>query len=91
MEIEKQTMKNLSEVQEVFMDDIMYLPIQYHNNVIDQPYFQGRGQLNVTQLENLCEKFMEYTHQQAVIKQGLKQIVISQMFNIPLVELREES
>lgn len=36
-----------------------------------QPFFSGRGNLNVTQLEDLCEDFAEYVHQQLIVKEKL--------------------
>lgn len=76
--------------KEIYMDDIMYLPLHYHNMQVKEPFFEGRGNLNVKELEDLCEQFKEYIHQQAVIKQNLKQIVISEKFNIPLTEVKED-
>ena len=42
-----------------------------HYTPIEQPFFQGKGNHSVTQLEELCEKFKEYCHQQAIIKDAL--------------------
>ena len=42
-----------------------------HYTHIDNPYYPGDGELNVLQLEELCKKFKEFTHQQQIIKQSL--------------------
>lgn len=47
-----------------------YLPKHY--NEVSIPYFEGRGNLSVKQLEDLSEEFKEYTHQQAIIKQNME-------------------
>lgn len=48
-----------------------YLPAHYELKA--QPFFQGKGQLSVSQLEQLAEDFEEYRHQQQIIKQGIQQ------------------
>ena len=64
------------------LDDDTYLPEQYKDNKSKEPFFEGRGNHNITQLEDLCEKFKEHTHQQAVIKSEiLKRLVKLEMIN----------
>lgn len=50
--------------------------------VVEQPSYQGRGIHSVAELEDICEQFKEYVHQQSVIK-----------FNCMkhIVELRDKS
>lgn len=38
---------------------------------IEQPYYKGDGVHSVKELQELCNKFSEYCHQQSVIKQSL--------------------
>lgn len=49
--------------------DKYILPDSY--TPIKQPYYSGDGSLSVNDLQKLCRKFMEYTHQQAIIKDAL--------------------
>lgn len=49
--------------------DKFLLPEQYLP--IEQPYYKGDGEHSVKELQELCNKFKEYCHQQAVIKQRL--------------------
>lgn len=58
-----------------FMDDLMYLPIQYHRNIKTKPHFKGEGEHSVRELEKLCKEYVEYIHQQQIIKQGVMEIV----------------
>lgn len=66
--------------KEVYMSDIMYLPIQYHRTVAKQPGYKGQGVHSVKELEEICEQYKEYVHQQQVIKQNLKKIVVDFKF-----------
>lgn len=38
---------------------------------VEQPYYKGDGVHSVQELQDLCKQFMEYCHQQAIIKQEL--------------------
>ena len=49
--------------------DQYILPDQY--TAVPQPYYKGAGNHSIQQLEQLCEQFTEYCHQQAIIKQEL--------------------
>ena len=51
--------------------DKFILPDQY--TPIEQPYYKGGGVHSVKELEELCEKFQEFCHQQQIIKQRLIQ------------------
>jgi hypothetical protein len=46
--------------------DKYLLPEQY--TPIEQPYYKGDGELSVRQLQELCNSYKEYCHQQAIIK-----------------------
>lgn len=72
----KNNLEEITKDEMAFYDDLMYLPIQYHNNIAKEPFFEGRGNHSISKLEDICEQFKEYVHQQQVIKQGLKRIVI---------------
>lgn len=62
--------------KENFMSDEMYLPIHYKGMLVEQPYFSGKGNHSVKELEDICEQFKEYCHQQTAIKQNcMKHIV----------------
>ena len=56
-----------------------------HYTKVDAPFFQGKGNLNVLELEELCSKFEEYCHQQSIIKYKLYEMVKNQIANPPLV------
>jgi hypothetical protein len=49
--------------------DQFVLPVTY--NYTTQPFYKGDGVHNVAELQELCNQFMEYCHQQAIIKQKL--------------------
>ena len=68
----------------IYLDDIMYLPIQYHRIQVKQPYFKGKGEHSVAELEELCEKFKEFCHQQNIIKHAAMKCVIKEKFDINL-------
>ena len=70
----------------VYMDDYMYMPIHYKGNKVKEPFFEGKGNHSVTQLEELCEQFKEYCHQQAVIKQKCMQHVVELKFGVEFPE-----
>ena len=42
-----------------------------HYTPIAKPYYKGDGNHSVKELENLCNDFTEYCHQQAIIKNAL--------------------
>lgn len=56
-----------------------------HYTKVDAPFFPGKGNLNVFELEELCSKFEEYCHQQSIIKYKLYEMVNNQIANLPLV------
>lgn len=70
----------------VYFDDYMYLPIQYHNNYMRQPNFKGKGNHSINELEDICERYKEHAHQQAIIKQNAMKHVIENKFNIKFQE-----
>ncbi len=49
--------------------DELLLPKHY--KVVDMPYYKGNGSHSIKELEELCNQYQEYCHQQAVIKQRL--------------------
>ncbi len=49
--------------------DKYILPDSY--TPIEQPYFKGEGVHSVFELQELCKNFMEFCHQQAIIKYEL--------------------
>lgn len=42
-----------------------------HYTQIDEPFYKGKGEHGVISLEDLCEKYKEYCHQQRIIKHRL--------------------
>lgn len=54
--------------------DKSLLPIQYQYEV--EPFYKGDGQLSVSELEKLLKKFVEYTHQQKLIKGKLMEHIL---------------
>ena len=75
-------MKTLTKEQEQYLSDDMYLPIHYRGIKVNQPFYEGDGILSVDKLQKLCNQFQEYCHQQAVIKQHLKNIVVELKFGV---------
>ena len=42
-----------------------------HYIPIEKPYYKGDGNHSINELQELCNKFEEYCHQQAIIKNEL--------------------
>jgi len=74
------TVKELTEEMSVYRLDEMYTPISYQGKQIMQPHFNGRGNHSVKELEDICEQFQEYVHQQQIIKQNCMKHVIELKF-----------
>lgn len=70
----------MTKEQEIYLDDQMYLPIHYRGILVEQPFYSGDGNHSVSELEALCKQFQEYCHQQAVIKEGCKRIIVELKF-----------
>ena len=66
----------------VYLSDDMYLPIQYKGIKVEQPFYPGDGICDVSELQDLCKQFKEYVHQQQVIKQSCKEIIVGLKFGI---------
>lgn len=79
-------MNKLKEEHLPFLDDSMYTPIHYKGIIVKQPFFEGKGNHSVAQLEHICEQFMEYCHQQAVIKQNCMKRVVELKFGVEFPE-----
>ena len=75
-------MSELKDEHLVYLSDEMYTPIHYKGTMISQPYFSGCGNHSVKQLEDICEQFMEYKHQQQIIKQNCMQHIIELKFGV---------
>ena len=56
------------------LSDRALLPKSYRK-LEEQPYFKGKGEHSVMELEKICEQFKEYCHQQQIIKQNLKMML----------------
>lgn len=67
-----------------YMSDEMYMPISHKGMVVSEPFYEGRGNHSVAQLEALCEQFKEYCHQQAIIKQNCMKHVVELKFGFNL-------
>jgi len=46
-----------------------YLPKHYKE--VEQPFYEGKGNHNVSELEAICEQYKEYCHQQRILKSEL--------------------
>ncbi len=68
----------------VYMLDEMYLPIHYRGIKVEQPFYSGNGNHSVRELEEICEKFKEYAHQQQIIKQNCMKHIIELKFGVDL-------
>jgi hypothetical protein len=68
----------------LYMSDEMYTPIHYKGMVVKQPFFEGKGNHSVAQLEAICEQYKEYAHQQSVIKHNCMKYVVQLKFGINL-------
>jgi hypothetical protein len=73
----------------VYMSDEMYTPIHYKGFKAEQPFFEGKGNHSVKQLEEICEQFKEYVHQQQIIKQSCMKIIVQLKFGITFQEMEE--
>ena len=80
------TKTNLEEKHLVYMSDEMYTPIHYKGMIVKKPFFKGKGNHSVAQLEAICEQFKEYCHQQAVIKQNCMQHIVELKFGIEFIK-----
>jgi hypothetical protein len=65
-----------------YLSDDMYIPIHYKGVVVKQPFFEGKGNHSVAQLEAICEQFKEYLHQQAIIKQNCMKHIVELKFGV---------
>ena len=82
MEVETERLyKPLTDEMMVYMSDDMYLPIHYKGIIVQQPFFEGKGNHSVAQLEAICEQFKEYVHQQQIIKQNCMKHIVDLKFN----------
>lgn len=75
-------MSELKEEHLVFMSDEMYTPIHYKGMIVKQPFFEGKGNHSVAKLEEICEQFKEYCHQQAIIKQNCMKHIVELKFGV---------
>lgn len=66
----------------VYMSDEMYTPIHYKGMIVEQPFFEGKGNHSVAQLEAICEQFKEYVHQQQIIKQNCMKHIVELKFGV---------
>ena len=74
--------KKLETEHLVYFDDQMYLPISYHGILEKKPFFKGKGNHSVKQLEEICEQFKEFTHQQQIVKQNCMKHIIELKFGV---------
>lgn len=70
----------LTQEEELYLTDDMYLPIHYRGIKIKQPYYPGDGNLSVHELQVLCNQFKEYIHQQQIIKQNCMKHIVELKF-----------
>ena len=65
----KQVLSQYKDKPEEYRDRLL-LPAGY-NQIQELPHYKGAGNHSVRELEQLCEQYKEYCHQQKVIKQFL--------------------
>jgi len=75
-------MSKLKEEHLAYMSDEMYTPIHYRGMIVKQPHFEGKGMHSVAKLEELCEQFKDYMHQQQVIKQNCMKHIVELKFGV---------
>lgn len=75
-------MEELKTEHLVYMSDEMYTPISYKGIIVKQPFFEGKGIHSVSQLEEICEQFKEYLHQQLVIKHNCMKHIVELKFGV---------
>lgn len=83
--INKQKNKIMPELKTehlVYMSDEMYTQIHYKGMIVKQPFFGGKGNHSVAQLEALCEQFKDYVHQQQIIKQNCMRHIVELKFGV---------
>ena len=73
----------------VYMSDEMYTPISYKGMIVKQPYFEGKGNHSIVQLEAICEQFKEYCHQQDIIKQNCMKHIVELKFGVQFSQNEE--
>jgi hypothetical protein len=73
--------EEITQQELVYMSDDMYLPFHYKGMVVKEPYFSGSGNHYIAELENICQQYKEYSHQQKVIKQSCMKIIVKLKFN----------
>lgn len=76
------SMSELKPEHLLYMSDEMYTPIHYKGMIVEQPFFDGKGNHSVKQLEDICEQFKEYVHQQQVIKQNCMKHFVELKFGV---------
>lgn len=72
-----------------YMTDEMYTPISYKGRIVEQPFFEGKGMHSVAKLEEICEQFKEYYHQQQIIKQNCMKHVVELKFGVEFPKTEE--
>ena len=75
-------MKEPTKEHLLYMSDYMYTPIHYKGYVVKEPFFNGKGNHSVIELENICMQFEEFCHQQKIIKQNCKKHIVELKFGI---------
>ena len=75
-------MNNISDEQMQYMSDDMYLPIMYKGVLVQQPFYSGDGNHSIRELQEICNQFKEFCHQQAVIKQNVMKHLVELKFNV---------
>jgi hypothetical protein len=68
----------------VYMTDDMYTPIHYKSGLEKEPFYKGKWNHSVAELEAICEQYKEYAHQQAIIKQNCMTHIVELKFGITI-------
>lgn len=72
----------ITDEQMQYMSDDMYLPIMYKGVLAQQPFYSGDGNHSIKELQEICNQFKEFCHQQAIIKQNCMKHIVELKFNI---------
>lgn len=53
------------------LDDRALLPKNIYPNLAKMPFYSGEGAHSAAELQEMCQQFKEYCHQQSIIKFSL--------------------
>jgi len=83
-------MNKLKDEHLPYLNDNMYIPIQYKGTIAKQPFYSGDGNHSVKELEEICNQYKEYAHQQAVVKNNCMKHIVELKFNVDMQDNMNE-